>query len=135
VELIDPLRLREGIVQGLAYVEYPRSAFRPGFYVFRAVADEEVQVGEAPVRMEMLQQGRVIVEEPAMALVWSLTVPPESAGLPPQVGVGFDILANGQIARDNCWSCPNGVTICIKAPTWDPDCPLPPPYPCSGPLP
>ena len=33
-----------------------------------------------------------------------------------QVGVGFDILANHQVVRANCWTCLNGVTICNEKP-------------------
>lgn len=116
VESIDPIELTNGITQGMIYLDSPTSSSPRGFYVVRAVALQEVRLGHNAVRVEMLQGGAVVGEERGMAEVWSLKVPPRSIGLHAQVGVGFDLLANRQLVRANCWTCPNGVTICTEKP-------------------
>jgi hypothetical protein len=116
VELIDPIELKNGITQGMVYLDSPTSSSPRGFYVVRAVALQEVRLGHIAVRVQMLQGGAVVGEEGGMAEVWSLKVPSQSIGLHAQVGVGFDILANHQVVRANCWTCPNGVTICNEKP-------------------
>ena len=116
VEAIDPVELKTGITQGMIYLDSPTSSSPRGFYVVRAVALQEVRLGHIAVRVQMLQGGAVVGEERGMAEVWSLKVPSRSVGLHAQVGIGFDILANHQLVRANCWTCPNGVTICTEKP-------------------
>jgi hypothetical protein len=116
MELIDPIELRGGITQGLVYVDAAIARGLRGFYVVRAVANQDVRLGAQPVRVQMVQRGIVMAEEPGIAQVRSLKVPPGSAGLQTQLGVGFDLLGSGEIVRSNCWTCPNGVTICAEKP-------------------
>jgi hypothetical protein len=130
VELIDPLELRTGITQGMIYLDSPGTPAGAGFYVIRAVATEPVRLGRIAVRVERIRNGRVVAADRGIAHVWSLTVPPEGVGLPAQVGVGFDVLHGGVVVQSNCWSCPNGVTICVEKTCSNVDCLLPCPHPC-----
>ena len=114
MELIDPVELRSGITQGMVYVDAAIARGLRGFYVVRAVADQDVRLGAQPVRVQMMQRGIVMAEEAGIAQVRSLKVPPGSAGLRTQLGAGFDLLSSGEIVRSNCWTCPNGVTICAE---------------------
>jgi len=114
IEKIDPIELRSGITQGLMYMKSAASQLS-GFYVVRAVAIQDVQLGEQPVLVQMIQRGVVVAEERGVAHIWSLTVPPTVRGQA-QVGIGVDIVAHDQVTRANCWTCPNGVTICVEKP-------------------
>jgi hypothetical protein len=115
VERIDPIELSSGITQGILYTQSSTSNLR-GFYVVRAVAVQDIQLGDQPVLLQMLRGGQVLAEERGMAKIWSLTVPPTARGVQAQVGVGFETLVHGGLARSNCWVCPNGVTICADKP-------------------
>ncbi len=116
MELIDPVELKGGITQGMVYVDAAIARGLRGFYVVRAVTDQDVRLGAQPVRVQMMQRGIVIAEEVGVAQVRSLKVPPGSVGMQTQLGAGFDLLGGGEIVRSNCWSCPNGVTICVERP-------------------
>jgi len=42
-----------------------------------------------------------------------------------EAGVGLDLVMNDVLVRSNCWTCPNGVTICVERPICGPDGLLP----------
>ena len=114
IEKIDPIELRSGITQGLMYTKSAPSKLS-GFYVLRAVALQDIRLGEQPVLVQMIQRGVVVAEERGVAHIWSLTVPPTVRGQA-QVGLAFDIVMHDQVMRADCWTCPNGVTICVERP-------------------
>jgi hypothetical protein len=114
IEKIDPIELRSGITQGLIYTKSAPSKLS-GFYVVRAVALQDIRLGEQPVLVQMIQRGVVVAEERGVAHIWSLTVPPTVRGQA-QVGLAFDIVMHDQVTRADCWTCPNGVTICVERP-------------------
>jgi hypothetical protein len=126
LEAIAPLELRDGITQGLIYIQSSTSSLR-GFYVVRALAIQDLRVGDQPVLVQMLRGGAVVAEARGLARLWSLAVPPTARGLQAQVGLGFDTLSHngGGLVRANCWVCPNGVTICVEAQRCDLDAFMP----------
>jgi hypothetical protein len=114
IEKIDPIELRSGITQGLMYAKSATSKLS-GFYVVRAVALQDIQLGDQPVLVQMIQRGVVVAEERGVAHLWSLTVPLTIRGQA-QVGIGVDIVMHDHVTRADCWTCPNGVTICVEKP-------------------
>ena len=116
MERVDPIELRAGITQGMVYVEAAMARGLRGLYLVRAVAIQQVRPGDQPVRVQMLRGGVVMAEEIGVAQVWSLRVPSPRTGAQAELSVGFDLRGNGETVRTNCWTCPNGVTICVEKP-------------------
>ena len=116
MERVDPIELRAGITQGMVYVEAAMAKGLRGLYLVRAVAIQQVRLGDQPVRVQMLRGGVVMAEEIGVAQVWSLRVPSPRTGAQAELSVGFDLRGNGETVRTNCWTCPNGVTICVEKP-------------------
>jgi hypothetical protein len=114
IEKVDPLELRSGIIQGLMYTRSATSTLS-GFYVVRAVALQDLQLGDQSVLVQMIRRGVVVAEERGVAHISSLTVPPNVRGQA-QVGIAVDIVMHDQVTRADCWTCPNGVTICVERP-------------------
>ena len=125
VERIDPVALRHGITQGLVFLDSSSPDALRGFFVVRAIVSQEVVLGEQPVLLQMIRGGNVVAAERGVARVWSLTVPPSVAGVRAEAGVGLDLVMNDVLVRSNCWTCPNGVTICVERPICGPDGLLP----------
>lgn len=125
IERIDPIELKNGITQGMIYFSSSTLPQPRGLYVVRALAVQDVQLGEQPVLMQLLRGGVVLAEQRGMAHVSSLTVPPRSSGVQAEIGVGFDLVMNDGFVRANCWTCPNGVRICVEQPLCGPDGLLP----------
>jgi hypothetical protein len=125
VERIDPVALRHGITQGVMFLESSSPEALRGFFVVRAIVATEVVLGEQPVLLQMIRGGTVVAAERGVARVWSLTVPPGAAAVRAEAGVGLDLVMNDVLVRSNCWTCPNGVTICVERPICGPDGLLP----------
>ena len=127
LERIDPIRLREGIVQGVCYLSLSSRGSRPGFYAVKARAPQGVTLGEIPVLVDYIENRRTLFTVPGTGTVTSLTVP-TGAGANVELGLGIDLpddTAGPAAGRKLpiCWKCPNGVTICVEH---DPDAPMPP---------
>jgi hypothetical protein len=120
LERIDPVELRSGITQGMMFVGSPGPSDLRGFYAVRALALQEVQLGEQPVLLQMIRGGVVAAEERGLARVWSLTAP-RVGSVRAEVGVGVDLVMEHMLVRANCWTCPNGVTTCVEKPLCGPD--------------
>ncbi len=88
LERIGLLELRNGITQGMIYVRSSTSNLR-GFYVVRAIALQDLQLGDQPVRVQMIRGGTVLAEARGTARISSFNVAPTARGLQAQVGVGF----------------------------------------------
>ena len=123
LERIDPIRLVDGIVQGVCYLSLTSPGSRPGFYAVKATATSGVTLGEISVQMEFIQDRRTLFTLPGRAVVSFLTAPP-GAGADVELGLGIDLPASDAGRKlPICWRCPNGVEICVEH---DPDDPMPP---------
>jgi hypothetical protein len=88
LERVNLLELRNGITQGMIYTQSSTSNLH-GFYVVRAIALQDPQLGDQPVRVQMIRGGAVVAETRGTARISSFNMAPTARGLQARVGVGF----------------------------------------------